>query len=134
MQINVPSRKRIARGARLLGGALFLLTLSQFLVICGSGGKTEWAIGGNGWVGCNGMEARYLWTEDGRSRLAWDDLGGLSFSWVRTRRAIQIRVPTWPFLLLGFLSWYAGRSLTRSLGQQSCSHPPKKITETTIKR
>lgn len=89
---------------------MILATVGQCPVVGAAGGRLELAIG-RGWIGCNGADIRYVWTEQGKSTIAWDEVGVLLPVWESTPNTACLYFPLWIPLIIGLAVWCVGRSM-----------------------
>lgn len=104
---------RVSRILQLTGGTILLMSVGQCVVIGAARGRLEYSFG-RASVGCNGVELRCLWTEDGRGRIAWDEVGGLMPTWTSSPLVVQASIPAWIPALFGLVMWNAVRLATRA--------------------
>jgi len=87
-------RRSMMHKLRIAALVVMALVLFQAVVIALSGGFVEWRLANGGQIGCDGVSVRYVWTPDGRSSVAWDDLSGWP-RWTNKSYMKNMEFPLW---------------------------------------
>ena len=90
----------IRRLRRLLGG--LLIVMGSYVVLLIVYGEPFEAHIGRTVIGATVVSVRVLWSRDGLSEIAWDDLPGLP-RFLHSEGLLQVELPLWPFMILGTL-------------------------------
>lgn len=86
--------RRVTRAAGIVGIGGCVLSLAQCTVVASLGGPIEWRIGQQTQVGLSATAVRVLWSADGRSEIAWDEVGDIPMLKL-DQRQVFVDIPLW---------------------------------------
>lgn len=103
---------RLRRFALICGTIFCILFVGQCTLVAVNDGQIEWWPTKHLELGFSGISVIALWSHEGRTEIAWDDLPGwFRFSWHDTVRLIEI--PFWiffpPVAIGTFILWHFGK-------------------------
>lgn len=89
----------MVRWLLVLGSVFCFAFLVQGCIVAVRGEPLESRLGARVEIGSNGLSFRFLWSRDGMSEIAWDDLAGLP-RWRWREDEIFVEVPLWAGFVL----------------------------------